>query len=149
MIRGKKNYLLGVQLQLGFGLMFRLDEESTQRHLLEKKERQSLRSASVSVDQSEVGEGEEMDLNDAEDEDQYPDVEVKLDSLKVDDNQEEGKANEVEDEEEEDLPENLDTEEAILSSLTSEPKPDDGLLFIVAVCGPYTAMQKFKYKVCF
>lgn len=36
MIRGKKNYLPMPQLQLAFGFLFKLDDESTQRHLNER-----------------------------------------------------------------------------------------------------------------
>lgn len=43
---------------------------------------------------------------------------------------------------------NDESEDNIIRTLTYDPKPDDGLLFIVAVCGPYSALQKFKYKVC-
>lgn len=37
MIRGKKNYLPSCQLQMGFGIMFQLDEESLERHREERK----------------------------------------------------------------------------------------------------------------
>lgn len=43
---------------------------------------------------------------------------------------------------------NDENEEPIIASLTYDPKPDDGILFVVAVCGPYSAIQKYKYKVC-
>jgi len=35
----------------------------------------------------------------------------------------------------------------LLDSLTGTPLPDDILLFCVPVCGPYSAMNNFKYKV--
>ncbi|CAG8694233.1 12579_t:CDS:10, partial [Cetraspora pellucida] len=35
----------------------------------------------------------------------------------------------------------------VLDTLTGIPLPDDNLLFAVPVCAPYTALQKFKYKV--
>lgn len=35
----------------------------------------------------------------------------------------------------------------LLDSLTGIPLPDDILLFCVPVCGPYSAMNNFKYKV--
>ncbi|VDP03477.1 unnamed protein product [Soboliphyme baturini] len=38
MIRGRKNYLTPSQLWLGFGILFRLDEESTMRHMEKLKE---------------------------------------------------------------------------------------------------------------
>lgn len=43
MIRGKKNFLPPAQLVLGFGFMFLLDEESTQRHKAQRLEREALR----------------------------------------------------------------------------------------------------------
>ncbi|KAI6193506.1 Nuclear export mediator factor NEMF [Aphelenchoides besseyi] len=94
MIRGKKNFLPSVQLQLGFGLMFRLDEESTQRHLAEKREKLTSISEAPSIDQqseelSKVSE-EDVELKDENDgqnsesdEEEFPDVEVNLDSLKI------------------------------------------------------------------
>ncbi|CAG8621775.1 5842_t:CDS:10, partial [Ambispora leptoticha] len=35
----------------------------------------------------------------------------------------------------------------VLDTLTGMPLPEDNLLFAVPVCAPYTALQKFKYKV--
>lgn len=35
----------------------------------------------------------------------------------------------------------------LLDSLTGTPLPEDILLFCVPVCGPYSAMNNFKYKV--
>lgn len=37
MIRGKKNYLVPSQLIMGFGIIFKLDEDSLERHLNERK----------------------------------------------------------------------------------------------------------------
>jgi hypothetical protein len=97
MIRGKKNYLPSIQLQLGFGLMFRLDEESTERRQLELKEKQSTRTNSISTDwmqeetenlvQDENESADEIELNkedeqNVEDEEgeneEFPDVEVSI-----------------------------------------------------------------------
>ncbi|KAH7673059.1 Serologically defined colon cancer antigen 1, partial [Aphelenchoides avenae] len=56
MIRGKKNFLPSCQLQLGFGLLFKLDDESAARH----------RAMSVkSGEASEVGDSVVPDGNDA------------------------------------------------------------------------------------
>jgi hypothetical protein len=38
MIRGKKNYLPPAQLQMGFGFLFKLDEDSVERHKGERKQ---------------------------------------------------------------------------------------------------------------
>ena len=66
MIRGKKNFIPGNQLQLGFGLLFRLDEESTAKHKALEAEagsvmsRLSLADESVQEEEEEDGEGEEL-----------------------------------------------------------------------------------------
>lgn len=105
MIRGKKNFLPSVQLLLGFGLMFRLDEESAERHQLELREKQSTRANSISAELTHdepdaaietVADEEEQETKDefaeeialnkdgrhAEDvedeEEEFPDVEVKF-----------------------------------------------------------------------
>ncbi|KAH8552205.1 hypothetical protein BGW37DRAFT_424420 [Umbelopsis sp. PMI_123] len=36
---------------------------------------------------------------------------------------------------------------SVLDSLTAQPVPEDILHFAIPVCAPYTALQKFKYKV--
>ncbi|CAD5234023.1 unnamed protein product [Bursaphelenchus xylophilus] len=297
MIRGKKNFLPSVHLQLGFGLFFRLDEESTQKHLAEAAEKISSSRVSVDTEEpkdninEEEEEGEELkgDDEDANDEenDEFPDVELKLDDIRLDstvtkgeddedftliqliqpvreknqrekyleekakieaeeeknrevkapgkdapmtkrqkhkldkikkkyadqtederseqlrklgaqptkvlnklkkgkakkktakdedlpeevevkqeeeepeikeegqeeqkeeenEEKEEKKEEQEEEEEEPDQLEGLDQEEAVLKSLCPHPRADDGILFVVAVCAPYSAMQKFKYKV--
>jgi hypothetical protein len=35
----------------------------------------------------------------------------------------------------------------VLDALTGLPRPEDELLFAVPVCGPYSALQAYKYKV--
>ena len=35
----------------------------------------------------------------------------------------------------------------MLDSLTGLPRADDTLLFAVPVCGPYAALQNYKFKV--
>lgn len=57
MIRGKKNFLPSCQLQLGFGLLFRLDDESMARHKLAKQES----SADLNDNQTTIEEKEEKD----------------------------------------------------------------------------------------
>jgi hypothetical protein len=36
---------------------------------------------------------------------------------------------------------------SILDSLTAQPVPEDILHFAIPICAPYTALQKYKYKV--
>lgn len=43
--------------------------------------------------------------------------------------------------------ESVQEEVAIINSLTSFPFSDESPLLVLAICGPYSAMQKFKYKV--
>lgn len=104
MIRGKKNFLPSVQLQLGLGLMFRLDEESAERHQLEMKEKRSTRynSMASSLNEQQTSEpvkeempendfAEQIELNkdgkhdeeeEEENEEEYPDVEVSISLFK-------------------------------------------------------------------
>lgn len=52
MIYGKKNYLPPMALEMGFGIMFRLDDESVGRHLKDRKIRSYDISDIVSIDES-------------------------------------------------------------------------------------------------
>lgn len=95
MIRGKKNFLPSVHLQLGFGLYFRLDDESTQRHLAEAAEKLASSRPSIQTDTNEVEPVQEEDeelkddeegkaedgVNEEEDEDEFPDVEVSYENI--------------------------------------------------------------------
>jgi hypothetical protein len=42
---------------------------------------------------------------------------------------------------------NNQDEDAMISSITSSPLAEDALLFALPMCGPYSAMQRFKFKV--
>ncbi|KAK5732219.1 hypothetical protein LTR17_010665 [Elasticomyces elasticus] len=70
MIRGKKNYLPPAQLLLGFGLMWRISEESKARHL---KNRFKDGAAGGGDMDSSVGHDGEKDDND-DDDDDFPDA---------------------------------------------------------------------------
>uniref|UniRef100_A0A0N5B4N9 NFACT-R_1 domain-containing protein n=1 Tax=Strongyloides papillosus TaxID=174720 RepID=A0A0N5B4N9_STREA len=73
MIRGKKNYLPTSQLVMGFGVIFRIDEESIERHKDDRK--------------SNLMEIEEEPENTVEDE-EFPDVKVNINlNDKKDDNE--------------------------------------------------------------
>lgn len=82
MIRGKKNYLPPASLIMGFGFMFKLDEESIQNHLNDRCERSETESeyavSEISEDivaeesksvQSEDAENEEIEESDDEKDD--------------------------------------------------------------------------------
>ena len=67
MIRGKKNFLPPSQLALGFGFMFKLDEDSLARHANERRVKTQLETSEV----DEVNEKlEECEINVEEEEDE-------------------------------------------------------------------------------
>lgn len=102
MIRGKKNFLPSCQLQMGFGLMFKLDEDSVERHRGERRvaiaptvdsESLSANSPDELEDEVDVGaseseeEGEEEEEEEGEGEikqtssdndEQFPDVQANI-----------------------------------------------------------------------
>ena len=45
------------------------------------------------------------------------------------------------------LEENEAANLSILDSVTPNPLPEDIIHFAIPVCAPYTALQKYKYKV--
>lgn len=62
--------------------------------------------------------------------------------------QEKNENEEPEEDEEIQEDENQNDEDAkIVNELCSKPIEDDSLLYVVPVCAPYFAMQKYKYKV--
>ncbi|VDK53631.1 unnamed protein product [Anisakis simplex] len=109
MIRGKKNFLPSCQLQMGFGLMFKLDEDSLERHLSERKavnselvddsdskDKSILNEATTHMNQLELenevdieldggsdSEGDERnsELIEPELDEQFPDVQVSLSGI--------------------------------------------------------------------
>lgn len=103
MIRGKKNYLPMPQLQLAFGFLFKLDDESIQRHLNERSvktvneqlvsdgKKESAEGESVREESSVVGsvsEEAEIEVSSSDDEDArgkspevFPDTKIRTISL--------------------------------------------------------------------
>ncbi|XP_077485529.1 nuclear export mediator factor NEMF homolog Clbn [Amblyomma americanum] len=65
MIRGKKNYLPPSYLIMGFGFLYKLDDESIERHRGERRVRVSEDETEVSTEPPE--EGPELELSDASD----------------------------------------------------------------------------------
>uniref|UniRef100_A0AC34FTK1 Uncharacterized protein n=1 Tax=Panagrolaimus sp. ES5 TaxID=591445 RepID=A0AC34FTK1_9BILA len=106
MIRGKKNYIPASQLQLGFGLLFRLDEESAANHKAREQEAASVMSRLSLADEENVqeAEGEEGDddegeeLKDEEEEEQQNEDEKEEAALEdvIEEEQEEEEADEDE-----------------------------------------------------
>uniref|UniRef100_A0A1I8A147 NFACT-R_1 domain-containing protein n=1 Tax=Steinernema glaseri TaxID=37863 RepID=A0A1I8A147_9BILA len=95
MIRGKKNYLPGSQMQMGFGLLFQLDEDSLERHKDERKVCASIAGSvcgSLSVDTEaeqdlladEKEEEEEAGSDDSDsDQPEFPDIEIGLAATRI------------------------------------------------------------------
>lgn len=88
MIRGKKNYLPQTQLTLGFGFVFKVDQESVERHLNERSVRGVVNSTDghpddifPSAEEVESNNSNNNEDEDDEDESVYPDT--KLRSLSV------------------------------------------------------------------
>lgn len=107
MIRGKKNFLPSIQLQFGFGLMFRLDEESTERRMAQLKEKQSTRMNSISTELTVEESGQLGAVNNDDEEDVTEEIELNRAGQHVEEEEEEGPEDieldkeHVEDEEEE------------------------------------------------
>lgn len=83
MIRGKKNYLPLSHLVMGFGFVFKLDEESTERHKNERKRHISLESESLSTfaENESIDEEEIKCESDSQTDDEvmhFPDTKPKL-----------------------------------------------------------------------
>jgi predicted ribosome quality control (RQC) complex YloA/Tae2 family protein len=88
MIRGKKNYLPLTQLILGFGFLFKLDEESTARHRGERSGKsmpQFEPEAEVEVPIDDQDDGDESG-RDENDEPEFPDTKVRTMSIASDGN---------------------------------------------------------------
>lgn len=227
MIRGKKNYIPLQNLVLGFGILFRIDEESLEQRKSIKQQEQSnqlkdnLEEKSAFPDstfkykdvleehmaktddndytivntaenvkkkvkiitQKNLKKTNQTKVNkktkqldhqkqersefqtsmqikntdntkeDLENKDPLKDNDEKEDNLaqnEPEDDEEENVAqNEPEDdeEEEEELSKSGIDSKKIISSLISNPNPTDNLLYAIPVCGPYTTLQGYKYKV--
>uniref|UniRef100_A0A1I7V9U2 Nuclear export mediator factor NEMF n=1 Tax=Loa loa TaxID=7209 RepID=A0A1I7V9U2_LOALO len=88
MIRGKKNYLPTCQLQMGFGVMFQLDEESLERHAEERKVAPVVtKDDTVNQDDGEddgislTGSGSEDEKDSDTHIDDFPDVQIDLQNI--------------------------------------------------------------------
>nr|CAD2206787.1 unnamed protein product [Meloidogyne enterolobii] len=159
MIRGKRNFLPSCPLQLGFGLMFKLDDESVEARKIKEKKTPDKNTQndneSVIYLEDELIEGS-SDSDTVEGAEDFPDVKVRVTGStstqndKVNessisngnekDNEDENKASD-----EEALGEM--NENDLIDSLTGHLSNEDEPEFAVPVCAPYTAMNKFKLKV--
>ncbi|VDK73476.1 unnamed protein product [Litomosoides sigmodontis] len=87
MIRGKKNYIPTCQLQMGFGIMFQLDEESLERHAGERKTALAVATEDGTVNQDD-SKDDEISVSGSEEErnsdsqiNDFPDVQVDLQGI--------------------------------------------------------------------
>lgn len=159
-IRGKKNYLPLSNLVLGFGFLFRLDEESIERRKSERlAKEQSARSFDqqtsdlIKKSQMEEDEAQVSDFEDdlgasSSDEDASDAGETNDDSKQehqVDDHVND--ISDIDDDDDDDENDNKSTEHRLIDTLSDYPKDDDTLLYAIPMCGPYSALQSFKYKV--
>ena len=99
MIRGKKNYIPTSQLQLGFGLLFRLDEESAANHKALESQSNTALMSHMSITEETVEE-EDVELKDEEEDEEgesnEDDEEEDKEEKKSDDAKEEKKKSEGE-----------------------------------------------------
>uniref|UniRef100_A0A914YQ34 Uncharacterized protein n=1 Tax=Panagrolaimus superbus TaxID=310955 RepID=A0A914YQ34_9BILA len=107
MIRGKKNYIPASQLQLGFGLLFRLDEESAANHKALEQDAASVMSRLSLAEEENVQEAEEGDDDEGEElkEEEEQQNEDDKEEPAVEDVIDEEEEDEVEDEDE--FPDNI------------------------------------------
>lgn len=158
MIRGKKNFLPLSNLVLGFGFLFRLEEESIER----RKATRLAREANAVINQSvSEHEEEDADASDGESiagqESDQSDSDSSSDHQRKKPEQEKNLVAENDvttedvirsDDDEDDVEgENKVIEHRLIDTMTESPLPDDVLLHAISMCGPYTAFQSFKYKV--
>uniref|UniRef100_A0A4W3J8I7 Ribosome quality control complex subunit NEMF n=1 Tax=Callorhinchus milii TaxID=7868 RepID=A0A4W3J8I7_CALMI len=130
MIRGKKNYLPPSYLMMGFGFLFKVDEECVWRHRGERKVKvQDEDMESVTSTTTELFSEETIPLGNA-----------KLKKIKE-------KYKDQDEEDRELMMKLLGEGQNLLNSLTGQPHLEDVLLFAVPLCAPYTAMTNYKYKV--
>lgn len=152
-IRGKKNYLPLSNLVLGFGFLFRLGEESIERRrdnriAKENQNQMNEKDANPEVEDQESG-GSDSDGN-------QQSIPRSSDRVDIKDNNdgdstsdqlsepEEGRNESDDDELEEDV---KSSEHRLIDTITESPLEDDILLYAIPMCGPYSALQTFKYKV--
>ncbi len=60
MVRGKKNFLPPAQLLLGFGVMFRISEESKARHIKHRVQNESTSTGGSEIDMSMAEESQQQ-----------------------------------------------------------------------------------------
>lgn len=160
-IRGKKNYLPLSNLVLGFGFLFRLGEESIDRRKEERAQREhsnlpmnSLNPQSKDEEKSSDSEHEDQPLpeissSDSESLENEPNSEQSAPVVSDANLTSEVIKNDEQIEEEDDFldEDNKNTEHKLIDTLAESPAIDDVLLYAIPMCGPYSALQSFKYKV--
>lgn len=157
-IRGKKNFLPLANLVLGFGFLFRLEEDSIERRkAMRLKREQNANHDAISEIERPIPEQNHSEKSDADSNhsDEDSDSGESTVSSKKDNNEggkdetdlAEASGQVAEGEDDEDLDEDRDLDHRLMDTLTEFPLPDDTLLYALPMCGPYNAFQNFKYKV--
>uniref|UniRef100_A0A665WBF0 Ribosome quality control complex subunit NEMF n=1 Tax=Echeneis naucrates TaxID=173247 RepID=A0A665WBF0_ECHNA len=164
MIRGKKNFLPPSYLIMGFGFLFKVDEQCVFRHKGERKvktveddmEDSTSKTAELFEEEEELLAGPTKDEKEkgkkgkkgkGKDEPvrkpppQKQPQKPRNTETAAKKPPEEGEGDRQPGEEAGPEAENL------LTSLTGQPHPEDVLLFAVPVCAPYTALSNYKHKV--
>lgn len=159
-IRGKKNYLPISYLILGFGFLFRLDEESIERRKKERIRLENTRQIDKILIEELVVDGCYEKL-----EEQNESLENVISSEQdnvssddfLDDNDEDtkptstervsGDASSDEEYEEEGQDDEGEKEQRLIDTLSESPGQDDVILYAIPMCGPYSALQNYKFKV--
>lgn len=165
-IRGKKNFLPLSSLVLGFGFLFRLDEESIDRKKAQRVAKEKSISNRETSAESKQLKGDDYDksnydveLTNAVNDDDAVDLPISDASDTESDKEADRTMNDLEQQvemtdDQSDADDILDddddgkvVEHRLIDTLTEAPLPDDALLYAIPMCGPYSAFQSFKYKV--
>lgn len=152
-IRGKKNFLPLSNLVLGFGFLFRLEEESVERRKAERVRRELERSRNppanrnMSSDEEEVTDDDQQSIGSVSSlEDDLNSKDSKLSRSEPEIMASQSVADDFDDQDEVEDDYKV-TEHRLVDTLSDAPGSEDVLLYAIPMCGPYSAFQSFKFKV--
>lgn len=155
-IRGKKNFLPLSNLVLGYGFLFRLEEDSIQRRKairIAREQNANSEAPSESNDYNEtISSGGESSEGEPDEDSESEDSRAGEKSPSEREKKAPIVANEstiepIEDEEDLDDEDDKALDYRLIDTLAENPLQDDTLLYAIPMCGPYNAFQNFKYKV--
>lgn len=167
-IRGKKNFLPLSNLVLGFGFLFRLEEDSIERRkkdrlareLGSKNQKNETAIDTTGVDHADEGDqSEDESISGQESSDEVDKKHPDADDLNsrpahqsAEDEPSVSESPVIDVDEDVDLEDEIEedgkvVEHRLIDTITESPLPDDVLLYAIPMCGPYSAFQNFKYKV--